>query len=105
MGTGRTGGTAELNREAGAGTQATIDNIINENLMAGRKEGGAGLTNTGSLELGNAASMLGLASGSDEAILRNATASREISQKIHNDAVQGYGEAFGTILRGLMGFG
>lgn len=46
-GTGRGGGTAGANREGSTTTNATIDNIINANLMGGKLEGAKGLTTEG----------------------------------------------------------
>lgn len=73
-GTGRTGGTAELNHERGAGTDATIDNIINQNLVGGRMEGAKGLQTVGSTELADAAQLLGIGSGTQQSALQNAIA-------------------------------
>lgn len=79
MGTGRTGGTAELNREAGATTDATVDNIINQNLVGQREKGAEGLAKVGSTELANLAQLLGIGSGTQQSALQNAI-SKEGSQ-------------------------
>jgi len=84
-GTGRTGGTAEVNAEAGAKTQSNIDNIINQTLQSQKKEGAEGLVQTGGLQLSNAIANLGLSSDAVNDILSNSTQSRvnsfEIAQK------------------------
>lgn len=64
-GTSRSGGTAEANREAGAGTNKTIDDIINENLMGGRSEAAKGLTAVGGTQSKNA--LEALKTGADAA--------------------------------------
>lgn len=64
-GTGRTGGTAELNHEAGAKTTATIDDIINANMMGGKEKAATGLVGVGSEEDANAARLLGIGSGAE----------------------------------------
>jgi hypothetical protein len=71
-GTGRTGGTAELNREAGAKTTATIDDIINKNLMGGKAVGSEGLTKVGGEQLANAAQLLGIGSGGQQTLYSGA---------------------------------
>lgn len=65
-GTGRTGGTAELNREAGATTNATIDNIIANQLGVQRQQGGEGLAQIGRDQTSEAAQLLGLANSGQE---------------------------------------
>jgi hypothetical protein len=67
-GTGRTGGTAELNAESGAATSATIDNIINQTMQTGKATGAAGETQVGTTELSNAIANLGIASGGQQAL-------------------------------------
>jgi hypothetical protein len=97
-GTGRTGGTAELNREQGATDQSNIDNIINSTLQTNKKEGAAGLVQTGGLDLSNAIANLGISSSSIGDILGNATSSRGQSF----DIAQQEGSAIGgLILAGL----
>ena len=59
-GTGRTGGTAELNRESGAKTTQTIDDIINGNMMGGRQQAATGLSDVGFKETANAGQLLGI---------------------------------------------
>lgn len=80
-GTGRTGGTAELNREAGAGTSSTIDNIINQTLQTGRQAGAQGLQGVagaqagiGGTSLSNAIANLGIASGGEQSLYSGAIA-------------------------------
>lgn len=78
-GTGRTGGTAELNREAGANTNATIDQIINNNLVGGQTAGAEGLARVGSEEFGNAGQLLGIGSSGQASALADAV-SKESGQ-------------------------
>ena len=100
-GTGRTGGTAEFNREAGAKTSGTIDQIIGNNIQSGREAGAKGLQGIGGTELANAMGLLGLGSGADTSILSNATASRPVSNAFNTEAAQGYGSAIAQILTAL----
>lgn len=73
-GTGRTGGTAELNREAGANTNATIDQIINNNLVGGQTTAAAGLESVGGTQTSNAGQLLGLAESGQTSALGDAIA-------------------------------
>lgn len=68
FGSGRSGGTAAANATAATGTQSNIDNIINQNLVGGRKDAAEGLTkiggtelNAGSTAIGQAENALGIA--------------------------------------------
>lgn len=104
FGTNRQGGAAQINRQADFQTQKTIDDIISQGLMSGRTEGAKGLTaastaqaNIGNAQLENALRLLGLSSESINAILKNATESRPVSQKIHDQAIQDVGSAVGQI--------
>lgn len=72
MGTARGGGTAEANREAGASTTKTIDDIINENLVGGRVKGAEGEAGLGRTNLGDAAQLLGLGQQGQEALYQGA---------------------------------
>ena len=112
FGTGRTGGTAALNREATTQTGSTIDNIVNQNLIGGRTAGAhgeqqvaAGETAIGSTELNQALQALGIGSNAVGSIMDNATKSRPISQQINQEAVQGYAQAIGQIVSAFMGGG
>jgi hypothetical protein len=80
-GTGRTGGTAELNREQGATTSSNIDNIINQQLFGQKQAGAQGLqgiagqqAQVGGLDLQNAIANLGIASGGVENLYSGAIA-------------------------------
>ena len=82
-GTGRTGGTAELNREAGATTNANIDSIISQqlgiqqNLQTQKQIAGAeGLAKVGGLRKLVLDNLLGLGSSANTDVLQNATESR-----------------------------
>ncbi|HKS75091.1 MAG TPA: hypothetical protein VJQ82_17925, partial [Terriglobales bacterium] len=90
-GTGRTGGTAEINREAGANTNATIDQIINNNLVGGQEAGAKGLAQVGTEEMGNAAQLLGI--GGD-------TQSRALASAIAKES--GQTGVFGNIINSLL---
>lgn len=97
-GTGRTGGTAELNREQGATNDANVDNIISQQLGIGqqlqaqKQEAGAqGLEGVGSSELSNAAQLLGISGGASSEELQAA------SQKENTQA-----NAFGNIFKALI---
>lgn len=119
LGTGRTGGTAAANREAGSQAQSQIDKIINENLLSGQKEGAAGLTTTSQVqgalggqqatiggaqagiaksELANALSLLGISQSSITDILNNATQSRGLSYDINQQTSSQLGSALGGLL-------
>ncbi len=83
FGTGRSGGTAGGNQQAATKTQSDIDNIINENLVGGRKEAAAGLANVGGTELSagsdsirNALAQLGLGTDAEKSVLGSAQADR-----------------------------
>lgn len=103
MGTGRTGGTAERNRQQEATSEATIDNIINQNLMGSEAEAAKGLQGVGGAQLADASSLLGIGEGADKSIMENALKSREVSNTIHNQAAGGWGKLFGTAIN-LLGF-
>lgn len=104
-GTGRTGGTAELNREAGATTNANIDSIISQqlgiqqNLQTQKQIAGAeGLAKVGQAQEVNALNLLGLGSSANTDVLQNATDSRAESFKENQQTAQGYGQAAGELL-------
>ncbi len=110
LGTSRTGGTAAVNRESGATTDKSVDDIINQSMMGGREAAAKGLTGVagqqagiGSSEMYNALSQLGLSHAAITDILNNSTASRPVSQKIHDEAASGYGQALGQVLASFMG--
>lgn len=69
MGTGRSGGTAAIQRGAGAQTQATIDDIINQNLIGGQQEARQGEGQLASAEFQNAQALLGIGSSAQSSAL------------------------------------
>lgn len=106
FGTGRTGGTAPTNQQAGTQTQSQIDNIISSTLNTGRQQGAAGLqgissaqAGIGGTQLSDAMSLLGLGSGAVNDILTNSTNSRATSYDINQNTQ----EQFGNIISGLLG--
>lgn len=105
FGTSRVGGTAALNREASQNTQSTIDQIINQNLVAGQAAGAAGLEQVSAQQesiansqLANSLSLLGLSQSSINAIMTNATESRSESFS-ENQAMQ---QQWESVLSGLL---
>lgn len=80
-GTGRTGGTAELNHEAAAKTTETIDDIINANMMGGREKAATGLVDVGSRENANAAQLLGLGTSGSADLLNHSLAKQQEQSK------------------------
>lgn len=105
FGTGRSGGTAGVDRAAGEESQSKIDNIINETLMGGRQEGARGLERVsgetaqiGSTELSNSMRMLGLSSDAVNNILSNSTQSRVISNKINLQTQEQWGQLIGGLM-------
>jgi hypothetical protein len=86
-GTGRTGGTAEANRNAGAATDSNIDNVISQQLGVEQQQqtqkqiaGAQGIANVGSAEgsiggteLQNAMAALGIGGAGQDAILSSST--------------------------------
>ncbi len=104
FGTGRSGGTAAANANAGAATTGNIDNIINTNLVQGQAQGAAGLNQAGALKAGigsdflaNALQLLGLGAHANDQILSNATQSRPISYQIGQQTAGGIGAAIGQL--------
>jgi hypothetical protein len=104
-GTSRSGGAAEANAEAGSKTGATIDSIINENLMGGKKAGAEGLMGVakdkavmGNMTLANAMQMLGLGAGASEDTLAASIGSRMDSAKLAAAQGQAYGELAGMAM-------
>lgn len=105
FGTDRTGGTVALNREAGEKSGSKIDDIINNTLNTGKEQGAEGLKNSaglqssiGATELNNALQLLGLSSSSVNAILKNATDSRPISNAINLQTQEQWGQLIGGLL-------
>ena len=105
QGTGRTGGTAAINREAGTTTAKGIDDIISQTLQTNRKEGAAGLTTVAGeqaqiaqTELSNSLQLLGLSSDAVKSIMTNATASREESFKENKSTQDQWMQTIGSLL-------
>lgn len=106
-GTGRAGGTAAANREAGTTEQSQIDQIINTTLQSGRAEGAKGLTQTagaetaiGTEQLGNAMRALGLSEDAVTNIMNNATDSRYLSNQINLQTQEQWGQLAGMLMMG-----
>lgn len=89
-GTGRTGGTAELNREAGAKTTASIDDIINQSMIGGKATAAQGLSDIGTKEDANAAQLLGIGT-SGQVPLYSGAISKESSQTGGLEGIAGLG--------------
>jgi hypothetical protein len=105
LGTARVGGTAAINREAGANTSATIDQIINSNMVSGQAAGATGLeqvagqkAGVAEAELANSLSLLGLSQTSIDQIMGNATQSRQISYDINQQTQQQYQDLISRLL-------
>src|ERR1035441_3607767 len=105
FGTGRTGGTAAVNREAGTTTASTIDNIINQNQIQGKQQGAQGLEYIAEMRAAmgewatrNALASLGLSSQAVDEIMQNATQSRPTSQAINQQTQQQWGQAIGDLV-------
>ena len=104
MGTSRSGGTAAAERESGSKTGATIDSIINENLMGGKKVGAEGLTGVakdkavmGNMTLANAMQALGLGAGASESTLAASIGSRMDSAQLAAQQGEAYGQMAGML--------
>jgi hypothetical protein len=111
-GTGRTGGTAELNREAGVTTDQANADIVNKTLQSNRATGAAGAEQVGSDQAHQALQALGLSDQMIQSLLSNATESRKTSQDLHDQAFAGAGSDIGNAIAGgskiasiLMGLG
>lgn len=98
MGTSRSGGTAAVNRESGATTTKSIDDIVTQALMGGRDSAAKGLVGSagteagiGSAELQHALSLLGLGSQG---------ASTQLGAAISKGSAQT--EAFSRIISALL---
>lgn len=117
MGTSRTGGATAINAAAPEQTQQNIDQIINQNLAAGRQAGATGLegiskqqgaladqqAQIGDVQLANSLRLLGLSDDAVNQIMSNATDSRKISQEINSQMFQEGGQLAGAILGGFTG--
>ena len=103
-GTSRSGGAAEAHAEAGSKTGATIDDIINKNLMGGKAAGAEGLTTVakdqavmGNMTLTNAMQALGLGAGASEDTLAASIGSRMDSAQLAASQGQAYGQMAGML--------
>jgi hypothetical protein len=90
-GTGRTGGTAELDRMAASDTSGKNADIVNQTLntnkaigSSGELQAGQGLASVGSEQLRNSLQMLGLSESAISTLLGDTTKSRVDSQNLHN---------------------
>ena len=104
-GTSRSGGAAEAHAEAGSKTGATIDDIINKNLMGGKQAGAEGLTTVakdqavmGNMTLANAMQALGLGAGASEDTLAASIGSRVDSSNIAAAQGEGIGQLAGMAM-------
>jgi hypothetical protein len=95
-GTGRTGGTAELNRQAGAFQDANIDTALNKTMVEGKNQAAEGEAGVGQNFLQNAAQMLGLATSAEQPVLKSGAALTEA----HGNT----GAAVGKLVAGIFGF-
>jgi hypothetical protein len=105
FGTGRTGGTAAINREAGTTTSSKIDDIINQNLVTGKTAGAQGLTadaglraQMGQSEMAQALQAMGLSQEAVASIMKNAADSRATSFDINSATQAQWGELIGGLL-------
>lgn len=105
FGSGRSGGTAATNAEAGTQTQSSVDNIINSNLVGGKQAAASGLAGVGSTELATgstsisqALQSLGLSGTSANSILENSTQSSEFDQKQNAQTGAAAGQVAGQLL-------
>jgi hypothetical protein len=101
MGTARGGGTAAPQREAGAETAKTIDDIVTQQLFGGREKGAEGLQKVAGMEMSQALSMLGLSQEAIAQIMNNATESRALSFKINQAVQEQWGSAIGMALSAI----
>lgn len=99
-GTGRTGGTAELNRMAGETVAGKNADIVNKTMVDNRKTAAVGLADIGSTELRDALGALGLSSDAMKTILMNATQSRELSAALNSQARNEIASFAGNVIAG-----
>ncbi len=97
-GTGRTGGTNEADRMAGATTDANIANTVNETEQQNKTAGATGATNAGDAQMRQALGLLGMGGQQIDALLNNTTQSRAQSEQIHNAAYDRVGSDIGNVL-------
>ncbi len=98
FGTNRVGGTNAMNREAGAGTSRSIDDLISQTMTGGRAMAAQGLQTDAQIKFADAANLLGLGTRSIEDIIQNATNSRLISNQISRQSINDVGTTVGALL-------
>jgi hypothetical protein len=105
FGSGRSGGTAGGNQQADTAAQSSIDNIINQNLVGGKKDAAAGLTQIGGTELAagstsinQALSALGISGNAGENVATDAAGTYDASKARADAAGQAVGGAVNSIL-------
>jgi len=103
LGTGRTGGTAALQREAGATTTKSIDDIINQTLQTGRTQATAGLQTVTDAQLKTALANLGMSQDAAVEIMRGANEAQKMDMLRQAQAAQAIGQIIGGIAGGIMG--
>lgn len=98
-GTSRTGGTAEINRQADAATAGRTDDIINKTRVGTQEDAAKGLTGIGSTELSNAMSALGIGGNAQEGAIDSNF------KLLQNDQQQqaAFGKAIGNIFTSAAG--
>lgn len=107
QGTNRTGGATNAQAERQATQQGTIDNLLNSQMAQQKQQGAQGLAQTGGTQLANAASLLGLGAGTQQAVMSDADQSRKTSEQIAKEGQGELGQTIGTLLTagaGLFGF-
>lgn len=97
-GTSRTGGTAELNRQADAATAGRTDDIINKTRVSTQDDAAKGLAGIGSSQLQNAMAALGIGGNAESAILKGGTDSLEQDTKAAGD----FGKSIGSLAASLV---
>lgn len=97
-GTGRTGGTVEQDRMAGAKTDADIANTVNSTMLQNKAIGAQGAEQVGSDKMRQALGFLGMSGSQIEALLKNTESSRVDSQNIHNQTFADAGGDIGQLL-------
>jgi len=92
-GTGRTGGTAELDRMASAEVSGKNADIVNQTLQTNKAVGGQGvlassqgLADVGNAQLRNSLALLGLSAEQIDTLLDDTRRSRTDSQDLHNQS-------------------
>lgn len=99
-GTGRTGGTAELNRMQDADAAAKTADIVNDTMVRNRAMGGEGVLEAGNQNLRQALALMGLSQEAITEVLRNATESRRDSSAIRRQTFSDVASDIGNIVAG-----